>query len=97
MPEVIFRPEARDDLSRAYRWYEDRSPGLGEELLRVVEAAIEQIRRAPSMFPVVHRDVRRVLTRRFPYAVFYRDEPGRIVILAVFHGSRDPRVVRKRG
>jgi toxin ParE1/3/4 len=96
MLEVVFRPEAKEDLVRAYRWYEDRRPGLGEEFLGVVEAAIEQIRRAPAMFSVVHRDVRRVLTRRFPFGVFYRDEPERVIVLAVFHGRRDPRVVEQR-
>jgi plasmid stabilization system protein ParE len=96
MREVVFRPEARADLESAYRWYEDRRRGLGEELLLVVDAAIEQIRRAPEAYPVVHRDVRRVLTRRFPYGVFYLVESRRIVVLAVFHGRRDPESVRGR-
>jgi plasmid stabilization system protein ParE len=96
MSEIFFRPEAADDLAVAYRWYEDRRPGLGEEFLGVVDAAVEQILRTPAAFPVVHRDVRRALTRRFPFGIFFRDEPGRIVILAVFHGRRDPRTVQRR-
>jgi plasmid stabilization system protein ParE len=93
---VIVRPEARRELYEAYQWYEDKRAGLGEELLLVVDAAIEQIRRAPDAFPVVHRNVRRVLTKRFPYGIFYVVEPERIVVLAVFHGRRDPQVVQKR-
>lgn len=93
---VIVRPEARQELAEAYRWYEDKRVGLGEELLLVVDAAIEQIRRSPETFPIIHRNVRRVLTRRFPYGVFYLVEPERIVVLAVFHGRRDPRVLQRR-
>jgi toxin ParE1/3/4 len=96
MREVVFRPEARDDLADAYRWYEDKRIGLGDEFLLVVDAAIEQVRRAPEAHSVAHRNVRRVLTRRFPYGLFYVIEPARIVVLAVFHGRRDPRTVRKR-
>ena len=43
--EVIVRPEARRELADAYHWYEDKRPGLGEEFLLVVDAAIEQIDR----------------------------------------------------
>ena len=96
MIEVVFRPEARSDLERAYCWYEEKRRGLGEELLLVVDAAIEQIRRSPEAFPVVHRNVRRALTRRFPYGVFYLAEPQRIVVLAIFHGRRDPETARGR-
>jgi plasmid stabilization system protein ParE len=37
-----------------------------------------------------------VLTRRFPYGLFYVVEAERIVVLAVFHGRRDPKAVRRR-
>lgn len=64
---VILRPEASEDLTDAYLWYEDKRHGLGEEFLLVVDAAIEKIRRSPDAYPIIHRNVRRVLTRRFPY------------------------------
>jgi plasmid stabilization system protein ParE len=34
--------------------------------------------------------VRRMIVSRFPYAVFYRVEADRIVVLAVLHTARDP-------
>ncbi|MCI0339567.1 MAG: type II toxin-antitoxin system RelE/ParE family toxin [Planctomycetales bacterium] len=71
-------------------------PGLGRELLLSVDSAVAQLRRNPRAFRIVHKDVRRVLVRRFPYGVFYFTEGERIVVLAVFHGRRDPRVVRRR-
>jgi hypothetical protein len=37
---VVFTPEADDDVVRAYGWYEEREPGLGEEFLRCVEACV---------------------------------------------------------
>ncbi len=30
--ELIFAPEAEQDLAEAYNWYEGRRPGLGEYL-----------------------------------------------------------------
>ena len=94
--EIIFRPEARLEAEEAYRWYEGKRLGLGEELLLVIDAAIEQIQRSPEIGPIVHRNVRRVLTRRFPYGIYYVVESSRLVVIAVFHGRRDPRDLQKR-
>jgi plasmid stabilization system protein ParE len=44
------------------------------------------------MFARAHGEVRRAVVSRFPYAVFYRIEPKRVVVLAVLHMARDPKV-----
>ena len=44
----------------------------------------------PSAHRTVYRDVRRALTRRFPYGVYYRVHADRIEVIAVYHSSRDP-------
>ena len=58
-------------MADAYSWYETQRPGLGEGFLGSVEAAFGLISRTPSIGSVVHDSYRRVLVRRFPYAVFY--------------------------
>ena len=44
---LIILPEAEQDAAQAYFWYEEQEPGLGEELLRCVDACIQFIRRNP--------------------------------------------------
>jgi toxin ParE1/3/4 len=82
------RPRAEAELSEAYRWYAER--GLGEELMDAIETVLHQIQEQPMTYPVVHRDVRRALVRRFQYAIFYVLEADAIVVLAVMHQARDP-------
>jgi toxin ParE1/3/4 len=48
------------------------------------------------MYPVAHRDVRRGKLRKFPYLIYYRVHPNKLEVLAVLHGSRDPRLWRER-
>ena len=55
------------------------------------------IRTNPEAHRKLHREFRRVLTRRFPYAVFYAVRGDRIVVFAMLHTARDPRLWRKRG
>jgi toxin ParE1/3/4 len=45
----------------------------------------------PRQFPVVHKNIRRALLRRFPYALmFVIDDDATLTVIACFHGSRDP-------
>lgn len=90
-PPLIITPEAEADLAEARAWYEGKRESLGEEFLLCVEAGLEQIRRAPQAAAEVQPGVRRVVVRRFPYGIFYRVDPDRIAVLAVYHTSRDPR------
>jgi plasmid stabilization system protein ParE len=63
--------EAEQDIADAYGWYERQRIGLGEEFLSRVDASIQNILRNPELHRVVYETYRRILVRRFPYAIFY--------------------------
>jgi len=88
---IKIRGEAEVDIDEAYRWYVERGRWLGEAFLRELDAALESIQRNPLAYPVVLQDIRRALLWKFPYGVFYVDEPDVIVVVACFHVRRDPR------
>jgi plasmid stabilization system protein ParE len=88
---LIVRPEAEADIREAYLWYEEQRFGLGEDFLLCVEEGLAKIQRNPEMYPIVHKDIRRILIRRFPFGIFYIATSERLVILAVLHGRRDPK------
>jgi plasmid stabilization system protein ParE len=45
----------------------------------------------------VDATTRRARLRRFPFALYYEIEDERILILAVWHHRRDPRMWRREG
>ncbi len=96
MKPPILRPAAAADVEEAWRWYEARREGLGDEFLVVVQATLESICVHPESAPVVHRDIRRRFLRRFPYGVFYRLIRGQVIVVACFHAKRSPRIWRSR-
>lgn len=96
MKQVIVRGEARRDVIEAYRWYEDRSPGLGLRFRDALDATITRARQNPVGYQVLFRELRRALVRRLPYAVFFRDHAEVVVIVAVLHMRRSPDVWRSR-
>ena len=89
--EVRLRPETEQDLLDAAVWYEERLAGLGPQFLDEALAAFTSIAETPLRYPAVHRNTRRALMHRFPFGVYYRIENDTIVVIALMHGSRDPR------
>jgi plasmid stabilization system protein ParE len=85
-----FHPEARSEFKEAAIYYSEKSPSLASAYYTEVENAIEKIVENPYLYRVIDEDVRRCLTRRFPYAILYTIEDNYILILAVMHCSREP-------
>jgi len=68
---VHIHPQAGANLREARDWYEHQRPGLGGEFLRAAGEAMVSLEEHSERHPTYHRGFRRVLTRRFPYKVFY--------------------------
>jgi plasmid stabilization system protein ParE len=56
----------------------------------VVRETIISISERPGSFAEVTKGIRRALTPRFPYAIFFAEDAGVIVILAIKHQAQDP-------
>jgi plasmid stabilization system protein ParE len=83
--------EAELHLEEVFNWYEDRSPGLGDLFLNAVDYAFATIQDQPFAYQRIFSEVRRCVLRRFPYCLFYTVTEETIIVLACFHGTRNPR------
>lgn len=92
---VLLRPEAQDEVRDAYEWYEASVPGLGERFLAELHSIVSLISKNPALFPPVF-GFRRAVVDTFPYCIYFREAGSAIVVVAVFHGRRDPKRLRKR-
>ena len=95
---LIVRDEAEADLREAALWYEEKRAGLGVEFVADVGAAIRRAVEWPLAQRLVRRrlQVRRVLSERFPYRIFYLVRNDAVVVFAVIHASRHDREWRSR-
>lgn len=93
---VVFRRATQDELETAVAWYDEQRRGLGEEFLTELGDAIEKAANSPERYPVVFESVRRTVLRRFPYAIYYLQRQDMLVVLAVFHGRRNPMIWKRR-
>jgi len=90
---LIIRPHAEVDIAGAAQWYEKQQRGLGEEFLNEVHSALDRAVANPHVYRCIRRnpEVRRILTRRFPYRIFFILQPATIIVFRVLHNSRDDR------
>ncbi len=91
MIDITIRPKALKEIEEAWQWYEKQRDGLGDDFVLCVEESLEKISREPELYPFVHKKIRRTLIRRFPYGILYFIEKNMIVVVGVFHGSRNPK------
>jgi hypothetical protein len=90
------RPVEADQLAAAL-WYDEQLPGLGDDFLDESEAVIASLSDDALLYSVRFADVRCARLRRFKkYGVFYVIHGREVWLLAVHHGARDPRWLRKR-
>jgi toxin ParE1/3/4 len=61
-------PEAGAELAEAAAWYESQRPGLGVELVAIIDAAIARITASPEAWPRWRGDrpYRKHVVGRFP-------------------------------
>lgn len=81
--------EATSDLVDGYRFYERQAEGLGDYFLDSLWSDILSLRLYGGVH-AVHHGYHRLLSKRFPFAVYYRVEDGIACVRAVLDCRRNP-------
>lgn len=93
----VLRRIAEQEFDDSIAYYESEREGLGQEFRAIIEQQFQHIADNPERFAKVRGEVRRmVVLRRFPFVIHFLIEPERIVILSVFHTSRDAEQLKSR-
>ena len=92
---------AAEEAAEAAAWYEKERSGLGIDFQNAIEAALDVLEQdiVPlTSMPGVSgaRGVKRLMLRRFPYAVIVYESDAEIMVIAFAHHSRRPGYWRDR-
>lgn len=90
MKPVRFHPEAEIEFAAEARYYDERSPGLGERFTREVQAAVGLASAFPQIGAPHKYGTRRVFPKKFPFSVVYQELASELVILAIAPFPRKP-------
>jgi toxin ParE1/3/4 len=95
MRRVRVESKAKAELHEAISWHEEQAPGLGTALWQSVDESLRRLQMTPdgsTTVPGVSPElgVRRVFTRRFPYAIVFIPEGDSVRVIAIAHSRRRP-------
>jgi len=86
---------AEDDLTEGYRFYESQADGLGTYFLDTIYSDIDSLAYFAGMYRVV-LGYHRLLSKRFPFAVYYRVTEDTALVYAVLDCRRNPSWTRAK-
>ena len=92
----VILPSACEDLAEGFAFYEKQSEGLGIYFLESLFSDIDSLR----LYAGVHRRVfglHRLLSKRFPFAVYYDHNADGVLVHAILDCRRDPLWIRQPG
>lgn len=81
---------ARDDLILGSQFYEAKDPGLGSYFLSSLYSDIESLRLLAGIHSQPYRGFHRLLSKRFPMAVYYTVGNDLVLIHAIVDCRRNP-------
>ena len=85
---------AQNDLLESYYFYELQQDGIGDYFLESLFADIESLKIYAGIHPIYFEKYHRLLSKRFPFAVYYLIEGEEIRIYAVIDCRRKPAWIR---
>lgn len=94
MIRVRISQDAIQDLNDGFFFYEAQGLGLGDYFAACLRADIEGLRISAGIHRVIYRDYHRLLSKVFPYGIFYTFEDGHAVVWAIIDLRRDPAWIR---
>ena len=88
--KVVFQPEAFEEMLESARFFEEKSAGLGSDLIAAIQGATRRLLSFPESGVVEQGSIRKCLVRGFPFTLLYEANPDHIFIAAVMHQHRRP-------
>ena len=92
---IVILRSAIEDLVRGREFYESQGEGLGDYFGEALAADIDSLHLYVGIHVMAH-GYHRMLSAKFPYAVYYEIAADRIRVRAVLDCRRDPRWIRSR-
>jgi len=87
---------ASQDLIEAFCFYEKQKPGLGNYFTETLFSDIDSLQIYAGIHAVFFNNYHRMLSKRFPFAIYYRIKENEVLIYAILDCRRNPAWIRKK-
>ena len=95
MIKVRISDDAIHDLNEGFLFYDAQESGIGDYFASCLRGDIEGLKVTGGIHRLVYKDFHRVLSRVFPYAIYYTSANYEVVVWAVVDCRRNPEWIRE--
>lgn len=88
--------DAESDLEFSYSFYYEENPKVADIFFIRINKSFESIKSDPYSYPIVYKNVRKFIVKKFPFVVYYQIVESAIKVIAIFHTSRNPEIWNDR-
>ncbi|MCW1921727.1 hypothetical protein OKA05_04130 [Luteolibacter arcticus] len=93
---IDVQPSALRDLREGFRFYEGQETGLGAYFLDSLFSDIDSLQLFAGIHSIHFTRFYRLLSKRFPYAIYYQLEDHTALVRAVLDLRRDPKWIERK-
>ncbi len=90
--QLVFSKGANQDILESIQWYNEQQAGLGIRFNQKLDEKLDKIASLPLSYSFRYKKIRCAKVDDFPYMVHYFVEETKVIITAVLHTSRNPRI-----
>jgi plasmid stabilization system protein ParE len=81
---------ARSEFFQATAYYAEISTRLADRFVNEVESVLISIAQNPFRYRTYRGSYRVKSLKKYPFSIFYRVMEDRVMVLAIYHQSREP-------
>ena len=95
--KILILDRAEQDLIQGFLFYEEQHAGIGDYFLNSLASDIDSLRLYAEIHSTHFARFHRLLSKRFPFAVYYSLSEDTVWVYAILDcRRRDPAWIRKR-
>lgn len=94
--EVVLTEEAEKDIDESILWYEDQQTNLGIRFYFELLKNTSKLKSHPQYYSFIKEEYRQLVIPQFSYKIVFKNFSDMVVVLAIFHTSRNPKDLLKR-
>jgi hypothetical protein len=94
--KIVIQSSALADLADGFDFYERIEPGLGGYFLDSLYSDIDSLQLYAGIHMIQFGKYHRLLSKRFPYGIYYQVKEDTVLVRAVLDLRRDPERIKRR-
>src|SRR4051812_21575680 len=90
--KLVLTLRAEAHLEDIIKWYSHENDDLTKRFIKELDLKFSLLELNPLFFQKIHKDFRSATTGKFPYKIIYKIHKLNVVVVAIVHHKRHPKV-----